>query len=94
MILQETDEGLLLRVRISPKASADRIGPVQQDNLKIAITAAPEKGKANSHLVKLLAKKLHLAKKDIVIVAGEKDRKKTLLLRGVGAKEVKEKLFA
>jgi len=55
-VLQETADGLLLYARISPKSAADRLGPLHDGRLKIAVTAAPDKGKANAHLLKFLAR--------------------------------------
>ena len=90
--LQKTSAGTLLKVRVTPKAGAERIGPVHAGALKIAVTAAPEKGKANARLIKLLAKKLGIPKSDISIAAGETDRQKTLLLSGLSPEKVQAKL--
>ena len=76
-----------LAVKVSPKASAERIqgwasdedgGPV----LKIAVTAVPEDGKANKAVIALLAKRLKLPKSAITIASGETSRRKTLLIDG------------
>lgn len=93
MILTPTDDGVLLKVRIAPKASANRIGQPYGDALKVSVTAAPEKGKANAALVKLLAKTLGIAKSDIEVIAGQTDRNKTLKLRGLSAAEAEAKLL-
>ena len=45
------------------------------------VTAVPEKGKANAALVRLLAKCLGLPRTGLEIVAGGKDRDKTVLIR-------------
>ena len=55
------DGGVTLAVRLAPKASENRIGPVALDDaggavLKVAVTEIPEGGKANKALIKLLAK--------------------------------------
>jgi len=84
--------GSQLKIRVTPKASADRLGPVHGDELKVAITTAAEKGKANAHAIKLLAKKLGVAKTAIEIVAGETDRHKTLLIAGLSPDEVRTRL--
>ena len=76
-----------LLVKVTPKASADRIqGWAEDENgqpiLKIAVTAVPEDGKANKAVIALLAKRLKLPKSAIDIASGATDRRKTLLIDG------------
>ncbi len=92
MIVSPTKDGTLLRVRVAPKSSAERIGPPHGDELKVAVTAAPEKGKANDAVVKLLAKKLGVAKRDLEVVSGAADRRKTVLVRGLPPEAVRDRL--
>lgn len=56
------DDGLVLRLYIQPKASRDSIVGLHGDELKVAITAPPVDGQANSHLVKFLGKQFRVAK--------------------------------
>lgn len=86
----ETADGLKVAVRLTPKASRERIDGVAEEAggghvLKAAVTAVPEDGKANAALVKLLAKQWKLPKTSIAIVAGATDRRKTLLISGDAA---------
>ncbi len=92
MIVTPTKDGTLLRLRVAPKSSADRLGPVHGDEFKVAVTAAPDKGKANEAVIKLLAKALGLPKSDLAVVTGETDRHKTLLVRGLPPETVRAKL--
>jgi len=76
-----------LQVKVTPKASADRIqGWAEDENgervLKIAVTAVPEDGKANKAVIALLAKRLKLPKSAIEIASGHTARRKTLLIDG------------
>lgn len=76
----------MLRLRVTPKARADRIGRVGQDAdgnayLKVAFTQAPEKAKANAAVIKLLAKEWGVAKSDLRVVSGEIGRDKVLEAR-------------
>ena len=82
-------EDVVLRVRVTPKASRDAIGPVVADGqgnavLKIAVTAAPEHGKANRAVARLLAKAWRLPKTSIEVVHGETSRAKTIRIVGNG----------
>ncbi|MDA1090326.1 MAG: DUF167 domain-containing protein [Proteobacteria bacterium] len=81
----DTPGGTILNVKLTPKASKNRIGPVVVDAdgnvvLKIAVTAAPEDGKANQALIKLLAKTWRLPKTAVSVKKGATDRRKTLLV--------------
>lgn len=71
----ENDE-VLLRLYIQPKASLDKIVGKHGDELKIAITAPPVDGKANSHLIKYLAKQFKVPKGQVKIEKGELGRHK------------------
>ncbi len=80
-------ESFDLRIKLTPKARHNRIGPMAEDSennpvLKISVTAAPENGKANAAMIKSLAKALGLAKGDIEVVAGQTSRNKKIRLRG------------
>lgn len=61
------DDGLVLRLYIQPKASRDSIVGLHGDEVKVAITAPPVDGQANSHLVKFLGKLFRVAKSQVVI---------------------------
>lgn len=86
----EAGGGLKVAVRLTPKASRDRIDGVAPEAdggrvLKVAVTAVPEDGKANAALIKLLAKQWKLPKTSIAVTAGATDRRKTLLISGDSA---------
>lgn len=74
-IIQQ-QSNLLLNLYIKPKASRDKIIGLHADELKIAITAPPIDGKANSHLVKFLAKAFKVPKTDVILLKGLQGRHK------------------
>src|SRR5258708_28656225 len=74
-------DGVRLAVRLTPKASAERIVGLADEAdggvvLKVAVTAAPEGGKANAALLKLLARAFRLPARDFAVVRGLSDRRK------------------
>jgi len=80
-------DGVRLAVRLTPKASAARIVGLIEDGaggvaLKVAVTAAPEAGKANDALLRLLAKTLGLPKRDLTLALGAADRRKLVHVAG------------
>lgn len=69
--------GDILAVRVTPKASAERI--VREGDLwRVYVTVAPEDGKANKAVLALLAKYLGVAKIRLEIVQGETVRDKRI----------------
>jgi hypothetical protein len=87
-----TTTGAKLRIRLSPKASHDRIGTEHNGRLKVSVTSPPIDGKANLHLIRLLSKKLHVPKSSIEIVAGDSSREKTLLIENQKAEDILQQL--
>ncbi len=79
-------DGLVITARVSPKASRTAILGVMPttdgEALKIAVTAPPDKGKANAAVIALLAKTFGIAKSSIEVLAGETDRRKTIRVTG------------
>jgi uncharacterized protein (TIGR00251 family) len=79
--------GLVVRLRVTPSAGADRIdGTEQRDDgtavVRIRVTAVPDKGKANAAVTALLAKALGRPKSSVTLVSGETARLKTVRIEG------------
>jgi len=49
-----------LRLRVSPKAKRNAVQGLRGDALKMSVTAAPERGRANDAVIALLAEALDL----------------------------------
>jgi uncharacterized protein (TIGR00251 family) len=71
-------EDLILCLKIQPKASHDQIAGLQGEQLKIRITAPPVDGKANSHLIRFLAKSFGVSRGDVIIETGQSSRNKVV----------------
>ena len=50
-MLKTTKDGIVISVKVIPKASRNQIVGWVNDELKVRITTAPEKGEANAHLI-------------------------------------------
>ncbi len=73
----------MLRVKLQPKSSVDRLEGLAQDGagrafLKARVRAVPEKGKANAALETLLAKAIAVPRSGVCVVKGAKERVKTV----------------
>jgi len=80
-------DGVRLRLRVQPRARRNRAdGLVAEADggvaLKVAVTEAPEDGRANAAVIALLAKALNLPKSAFAVVAGAADRRKIIHLQG------------
>ncbi|NQV21884.1 MAG: DUF167 domain-containing protein [Rhodospirillales bacterium] len=79
--------GVRVAVRVIPKASRVGIDGVATGAdgtayLKVRVTMAPDKGKANTAVLKLLAKSWGFPLRDIAVVAGSAARNKVLEVEG------------
>ncbi|PIT88561.1 MAG: YggU family protein [Candidatus Magasanikbacteria bacterium CG10_big_fil_rev_8_21_14_0_10_36_32] len=70
---------MLLRVRVSPRASKNEIiGPVADGTIKIKLKAPPVDGKANRELIKFLSREYNTPKTKIEIIKGLNGKNKTI----------------
>jgi uncharacterized protein (TIGR00251 family) len=81
--------GLVLTVRLTPKGGRDAIDGIEamadgRSVLKVRVRAAPSQGEANDALVRLLAKSLKIAARQVTLVAGPTARIKRLEIAGSG----------
>ena len=89
MVVEDTADGVLLRVVVKPKSKARSfIQEIGMESIKLNLRAPAREGKANTELLKRVAKLLKLSTADIILVSGSKSRDKTLLIRGVMADQV------
>jgi len=92
--ITEKPDGVLVRVRVKPRSSRERIeGPSPDGYLVIKLTAPPVDNKANQALVALLAKKLRVPKSEIAIESGRRSRNKVVTIGKVRAEDVKSILL-
>ena len=82
-------EGLSLVVRLTPRGGRDAIDGVERlaDGravLKARVRAAAGDGEANAALVRLVAKSLKVAPRDVSLIAGDTARIKRLEVAGAG----------
>ena len=81
-------DGVLLSVKLQPRASANEIGDALGSELRIKVTAPPVDAAANEALVKLLAQQLDCPRNRVELVRGHTSRHKTLKLYGLTAEDV------
>jgi uncharacterized protein (TIGR00251 family) len=85
--IREVEGGVVISVKVQPNASRDRVVGEYGDQLKIAVTVAPEKGKANKSVIKVLSRLLDVKSSDIEILSGETSRDKKVFIRNISEEE-------
>ena len=90
--LRATTGGVIVPVKAVPGSSRDRIVGVLGDCLKIATSAAPEKGKANAAIAKTLAAALGLDRRSVTLHSGQTNPRKEFLVAGLSQEAIRERL--
>lgn len=90
--LEPHADGTILPVRAQPGGRRNEIRGVQQGALKVSVTQAPDKGKANKALIELLADALGLKKSQIELVSGDTSRQKRFLVHGITVAELSARI--
>ena len=90
--LEPHAEGVVLPVRAHAGARGSGIRGEQAGALKVSVTQAPEKGKANKAIVQVLAQELEVRRSQILLLSGETSAQKKFLVRGLTAEELRQRL--
>ena len=81
--LENTPDGTILPVRAHAGARRTGILGERGGALRVAVSAAPEKGKANRAIVAVLSKAFGVSKSSIELLGGTTSPQKRFLLRGL-----------
>ncbi len=81
-----------MRLRVSPGAGRAEIIGRYADGWKVRVTAAPEHGRANDAVIRLLADALSVPRESLTIVSGHSGRDKIVELAGVGPGTIERRL--
>ena len=84
--------GAILPVLAHPAAKRDGIVGERAGALRVAVTAAPEKGKANVAIQSVLAQALGCKSNTITLLSGETSRQKRFLIDGITSDELLRRL--
>lgn len=81
-LVEETAEGVLVQLHVSPGAGDTQVAGRHGDALKVRVAAIPEKGRANEAVIAFLADAFDLKKSEVVLKSGETSRRKKVLIKG------------
>ena len=78
--IKEVNDGLIIKIKIIPNSSKNDI-IIEDEFIKVKVTAQPVENKANKALIEFLSKQLKIPKTCVEIVKGETSKEKTVLLK-------------
>lgn len=94
----ELSGSMLISVKVIPRSGKNSVEWVkgeeegEGERLKVRLTAPPVDGAANEALVALLAERLGVPKRQVVIVRGAKSRQKVVEVVGLSPADIRQRL--
>lgn len=92
MDIQEHPDGVVLKIKVQPRASRNKISGVIGDALKVVLTAPPVDGEANDACIDFFSDILGVPKKSIQILSGHTSRTKLIKVYGLTKSDILEKV--
>ena len=92
LAVEEIDGGIVFTVKVVPGSSRTAVCGLLDEMVKIKVSAAPEKGKANKCLLDFLAKQLGVKKNTVSIISGKTSAVKGVQVTGISAEQLSNKL--
>jgi len=86
--IKEMSDGVVFSIRVLPRSSRCEITGIQDNSLKLKITAPPVEGKANEECIRFLSDKLGIKKGQIKIKSGHKSKNKTVAISGINKEDI------
>jgi len=89
---EQASQGVLVSVKAQAAARRNGITGLHDGMLKVAVTQAPEKGKANEAILAVLADALGMARNQISLHSGATSPRKKFLFTGVSQEELEQRI--
>lgn len=90
--LTPSKRGTIFAVHAQPGARRNAILGERAGALRVAVTAPPDKGKANAAILNLLARELGCRSSEIALVSGETSRQKRFILADMTVEEAAKRI--
>jgi uncharacterized protein len=91
-VIRDTATGVEIDVRVAPRAGKSEIDGQRNGMLLVRIAAPPVENAANEALIELLARTLSVPRRSVQLVRGKHSRSKIILVAGVSADFVRDRL--
>src|SRR5262245_29395058 len=92
--LTDHEQGTILLVRVQPGAKRDQILGERAGDLRVAVSAVPERGRANAALRDVLAETLGCKASQVQLLSGATCRDKRFLIADLTPAELRPRLDA
>ena len=80
---------MIVDVRVIPRAKKNEIAGTRDGAILLRVAAPPVEGAANDAVIELLSSALHVPRKNIRIVGGERSRRKRVAIDGVTEEQIR-----
>jgi uncharacterized protein (TIGR00251 family) len=84
-MMQATPDGVILNVRVIPRAAKSGVAGTRGDALLVRLQAPPVDGAANAELIRVIAATFDVPTRAVSIVGGERARQKRVRVTGIDA---------
>jgi uncharacterized protein len=90
--ITSTPEGVVIDIRVIPRAGRSGVSGVRAGALLLRLNAAPVEGAANAEVVDILSGVLGIPRRAVTILTGDRSRLKRVRVEGVSAEFVRSRL--
>ena len=90
--LRETEEGVVLKISVQPKASRQELSGIREGVLRLRLTAPPVEGAANEACRIFLAELFQISKSRVQIIRGHQSRQKWIQIQGMTSETIVQHL--
>jgi uncharacterized protein (TIGR00251 family) len=92
--IRTSDRGIRIRLRVKAGGRRDRLIGAHGGALKLEVNAMPERGKANTAVIRLLAELFGVTRSAVAILSGTTSKDKVVEVRDLGVDEAVERFRA
>ncbi len=78
-----TDDGIVVSVRVVPGARRSALAGAEGGRLRIRLAAPPVEGRANEELLRFVAARFGVRRRQVALVRGERSREKAVAVAGI-----------
>jgi len=83
---KKTKNGITIEVKVEPRSSRRGIAGIMENNIvKVKLTAPPVEGAANEQLIEIIAEELKVRKAQVKIIRGQSSKIKVVEITGTGS---------